>query len=740
MNKPGDSGGPTPGPALLERLPLLFLELDGAGKVVGGPSGGIAASLSLSAGECHGRTLPELIPGFREHGAVLEAALSGERGRFEGAIGPRVFDWTIEPRAGGGATLAGLDITELRATKSDLSVREEQLRLLVDTALDAVVTCDARSVIIDWNAEAEQLFGWKREEAIGLLLTDTIIPEDLRAAHAAGMRRYLDSGEGPVLGRRIEIEAVDRSGRRFPIELGINPIPTSTGLMFSAFLREITERVRQEQRLIGSEYRLRSALSAMEAGAWDFRLSPEAQLVEAQVDDRVAELLGNDAHVLPLERESILPEDRPLVERAWREHVGGNAPRYAVDYRRKASDGSVVWRREVGIKVADEASQEAPDFAGQLKSPFRVIGVVTDLTPAKSMEASLVDSRKLEAAGLIASQFAHDLNNVLTAISGHATIVELDQNLSERARDSIAVLKDAVARGGALTQNMLMVGRPVKGRRAQVDLARLVEDTARLARPILGTDIELSSDLEPGLPGVFLDANQLQQAILNLLINSRDAMGRHGKVRIDARRFDEAGGRVAVSVVDDGPGMPPEVLENATKAFFTTKGDKGTGLGLAMIKRMVDTEDGEMLIESELGRGTTIRLVFPASSAPTAGASRKPIRRVLIVEDHPLLRPMLSEALSNAGCTVEACGDGDAATGIASSFKPDLVVLDVNLPGRRGDEVAMDLRKRLGVEVPVLFVTGNNDFEVPDWRNVDLVRKPFELTDFTRRVLEFSVD
>ena len=117
---------------------------------------------------------------------------------------------------------------------------------------------------------------------------------------------------------------------------------------------------------------------------------------------------------------------------------------------------------------------------------------------------------------------------------------------------------------------------------------------------------------------------------------------------------DEAGGRVAVSVIDDSPGMAPEVLENATKAFFTTKGDEGTGLGLAMIKRMVDTEDGEMLIESELGQGTTIGLVFPASSARPG--LHKPIRRVLIVEDHPLLRPMLRPV----ECRVHggACGDG----------------------------------------------------------------------------------
>ena len=130
MNEPGDPSGPTPGPALLERLPLLFLELDGAGKVVGGPSGGVAAGLSLSASECHGRTLPELIPGFREHGRSRGGVPANAVVR--GAIGPRVFEWTIEPRAGSGAILAGLDITENRAAKSDLSVREEQLGCSLD--------------------------------------------------------------------------------------------------------------------------------------------------------------------------------------------------------------------------------------------------------------------------------------------------------------------------------------------------------------------------------------------------------------------------------------------------------------------------------------------------------------------------------------------------------------------------------------------------------------------------------
>ena len=680
--------------------------------------------------------------------AATRAGLEGRTVTTESTLGDRVYSVTIGPRRSEtgaviGTTAVGIDLTELHSARRDLAVRDEQLQTLMETALDALITCDTRSTIIGWNHEAEKIFGWTREEAVGQTLTETIIPPDLRGAHSAGMKRYLESGEGPVLGRRIEIEAVDRSGRRFPVELGINPIPTSAGLMFSAFIRDITERVGQEQRLLGSEYRLRNALAAMKAGAWDYRLDADGMIVEAITDDRTREILGDDAAVPPAGRTRIHDADRAEVAKAWSEHLVGEVSRYAVEYRRIGDDGDVVWVRELGSLVEIE-EDEADAFAGQLRRPRRMIGVVEDVTSAKLLEASLLDARKLEAVGTVASQFAHDLNNMLTAISGHVSLAEIVDGVPDRVRTSLDVIKGAVTRGRAITQNMLQLSRPhASGRRAgQIDCRRLVEETTRLAAPMLGNDIALEVEIQPDSPGVIVDGGQVQQAILNLLINARDAMDGRGAIRLSIHEFEDAdspiGARyLAIEVADDGPGMSPEVLEKAAMPFYTTKGSKGTGLGLSMIEGLVRAEGGRLVIESSEGVGTVIRMLFPVAVKTTRDStwSKSRVRRVLVVEDHPLLRPMLEEALSHAGCEVDSCADGEAAMATITEFTPDILVVDVNLPGVRGDQVAQQLRERIGRQVPVLFITGNNDFELPDWPSVRLIRKPFELPDFTELVL-----
>ncbi|MEE2972154.1 MAG: PAS domain S-box protein, partial [Planctomycetota bacterium] len=616
------------------------------------------------------------------------------------------------------------------------------LRTLVDTALDAVVTCDTDSVILDWNGEAEELFGWTRAEALGRRLTDTIVPPDLREAHAAGMRRYLDTGEGPVLGRRIEIEAVDRDGRRFPVELGINPIPTNSGLRFSAFLRDISERVAQEQRLVGSEYRLRGALAAMEAGAWDYRLDDQGGLVEAIADERSKELLGDDALLLPGFRASIHEEDRPKVAEAWRRHLAGETPRFSTQYRWIGPDGGQSWIRELANRVVGE--EEVEHFAGQLRAPRRVIGIVEDITAAKTLETSLVDARKLEAVGTVASQFAHDLNNMLTAISGHVSLAEIVSGIPERALASLEVIKGAVTRGRAITQNMLQLGRPQQsGRRpAEVDVRRLVEETTRLASPILGEDIRLETVVEASEPFVFGDGGQIQQGLLNLLINARDAMQGKGSIRVSILNrpgsAEDESDWIVFEVVDDGPGMTPEILEKASQPFFSTKGEKGTGLGLSMLRGLMEAEKGRLELESRVGAGTTVRMVFPARTGTVVREARPAVgrvRRVLVVEDHPLRRPRLAEALGHAGCKVDACGNGEEALELAERETPDIVVVDVNLPGMRGDQIAARIRELHAPGVPVVFITGNNDFETPDGSGIQLIRKPFELTEFTEVVL-----
>lgn len=746
------------GRELLESLPVVAFEVDREGRILPGACGGAHprrdAGWAIRAGE----SASAVFGSNARIVTMLDAAIAGGvRSTLDVPLDDRLFQVATSPRfdAEGaivGVSVLAIDVTDAREAKSALTARDAQLRLLVDTALDAVVTCDVNSTIVDWNSGAERLFGWSRDEAVGMSLTETVVPEDLRAAHNAGMKRFLATGEGPVLGRRIEIEAVDRSGRRFPIELAINPIPTPSGMLFSAFLRDISSRIDAERRLAGSEYRLRSALDAMRAGAWDLQLDSDGRVAEAESDDRAIELLGEDAMRLPAARNRVHPDDRELVARAWVSHLSGYEPRYDIEYRVVDDEGTIGWRRDLGMLVdVEDVDGAAPEFAGRVRRPRRVIGVVTDVTGAHDMAQSLAAARKLEAVGQVASSFAHDLNNVLAAVLGHAALASTLPDLPVRAKRSLETIREAVTRGRTFTQNMLMLGRPGRARRNQVDPAKIIADTERLARPILGEDMELAVDLEAELPRIECDGNQFQQAILNVLINARDATDQAGRVSIRARRTEEHDHRgrpfICVEIADDGPGMMPDVLNAATRPFFTTKGDRGTGLGLAMVDAFAGESGGRLRIESAPGAGTTIQMYLPAArgaAAPTVGEvvegdTTPPdpsATRVLVIEDHPLLRPMLVEALANGGYDVEGVADGDAALARPLDAAPHALVVDVNLPGRRGDEVAGALRGRIGADVPVLFITGNEEFHPPPWPRIALLRKPFELHELGERIDE----
>jgi len=747
----------------LNALPVVVFELDAKGRVLPGACGGAHSSNLPAWGLRVGETIAAILgEDARLTRLVDETLKGGVRSTVDVPLEDRVYLTTVGPRTdAAGATIgvliAGVDVTETREYRSRLDSRDEQLRLLVDTALDAVITCDVTSRIIDWNAGAERLFGWSRDEARGRTLGDTVIPPDLRAAHDAGMKRFLATGEGPVLGRRIEIEAVDRSGRRFPIELAINPIPTPGGMLFSAFLRDIGPRIAAERRLAGSEYRLRSALDAMRAGAWDLQLDDQGDITGFDVDDRARELLGEDAGSLPAARAAVHVEDRVLVARAWMAHISGATPRYEIEYRVLDAEGRIGWRRELGMRVDDEETDEGPAFAGRMRPPRRIIGVVTDETEAHEIADTLAAARKLEAVGQVASGFAHDLNNMLSAILGNATLAATPPDLPERTRKALETIKESISRGRALTRNLLMLGKPGRSRRNEVDPVAILRSTLELAGPILGPEIResLVLELDPETPRIECDANQLQQAVLNVLINARDAIEGVGRVTIRAGRSEAHSERgrpmVFVEISDDGPGMAPDVLAQATRPFFSTKGERGTGLGLAMVDVFAQEVGGRLEIDSAPGEGTTVRLLLPAvrgaalvgavpgggdheSTAPT---EERPLR-VLIVEDHPLLRPMLAEALANGGCQVKDAADGEGALSIAADFEPDVLVLDVNLPGMRGDLVATAVRDRLDRAVPVVFITGNADFQPPAWHGVHLLRKPFELHELIDRVFELA--
>ena len=611
-----------------------------------------------------------------------------------------------------------------------ISDPEEQLRQLVDTALDAVITCDTQSRILVWNTGAEKLFGWTSEEAVGMRLVDTIIPLEMREGHNQGMRRYLSTGEGPVLGQRIEIEAVDRHGRRFPVELSINPIRTKEGLSFSGFIRDISDRIESERQIREGEERLKLVLDAAEEGVWDLLFADDGTIAESVVSDRAQGLLGEGAGLIPTQRSGIHPEDMPSMVRAWSLLWDAKQDRFELEYRILGSEpGDYMWVRERGTVV-----RRHEDGA-----PQRAVGSVVNITQQRGLEAALLAAQKGEALGMLASGFAHDLNNILAAIQGHASLMKMASGKESRLADSLDVIDVAVARGKSLTRNMLQLGRPAQVRKGDVDFISIVKEAVDLVAPAMPKSIELEFDVRiPPGPRVHLSPEQLQQALLNLMINSRDAMPSGGRLTVALDVVVSEGGerRGVINVIDTGCGISKSDQDQVFRPFFTTKGLAGTGLGLAIVHGFILENNGQISVTSSPGEGTSIRIELPlvehsdsmgdfdVSDASVAGTKG---RRVLLAEDHPLLRPMLQEAMEYAGHVVDAAIDGNEAEAKGLLIQPDVMVMDIDLPGRRGDDVARFLREKWGVDVPVVFITGNLEFSEPDWPRTRLLRKPFDI-------------
>lgn len=606
----------------------------------------------------------------------------------------------------------------------------EHLQQLVDTALDAVITCDSDSRITVWNSGAERLFGWSTEEAIGLRLTDTIIPEEFREAHTAGMARYLRTGEGPVLGQRIEIEAIDRSGRRFPVELSINPIRNKDGLGFSGFIREISDRLEAERRIREGEERLQLIFDAADEGVWDYQFDESGRVVDAFHGEKARQLLGEDADRLPADRASLFEEDRQAVRRAWTLHWEGVEDVFNFEYRvRSSDDDGFRWVRERG-KVVRRTESGAP---------LRVVGSVVDVTARRRLEETLLIAQKGEALGLVAGGFAHDLNNVLSIIRGHTSILKHNKALDLAANESLDVIELAVARARTLTQNMLQLGRPMQTQRRATPINEVLEETLELSRPAMPKSIHIRHRLELTAQDViYLNAEQLQQVILNLMINARDAMEQGGSLDLVAFVRDTPDGsrRMAViQVVDSGCGIPEEFMETVFEPFFTTKGAAGTGLGLATAKKFAEDAGGSIRIVSRAGTGTTIELELPLQDreAPEpavpnpASSGRDEHARILLAEDHELLRPMLKGAIAMGGHVVDAVADATGVREVGLAARPDLMVMDIDLPGGRGNELAEEIRAHWQAEIPVVYITGNSSFNVGDDETTALLRKPFDL-------------
>ncbi len=396
--------------------------------------------------------------------------------------------------------------------------------------------------------------------------------------------------------------------------------------------------------------------------------------------------------------------------------------------------------------------------------PQRIyLSLAVDATERLNLEAQLRQSQKMESIGQLAGGIAHDFNNLLTVVNGHASLLMVNEKLTPKGAESLKEIIEAGKRAGALTRQLMTFSRKHEFNAQVVDLNEVVNHITKMLRRILGEDVSLQVEFAPGLPAILADLGMIEQVLLNLAVNSRDAMPRGGRLRIrtsaveigleEAKHNPEAspGKFVCLTFGDTGSGIAPEHLSRIFEPFFTTKDmDRGTGLGLATVYGIVKQHKGWLTVESVVGQGTTFFMYLPASNARGGALQLPPSEQkviggtetILVVEDEAPLLKLIHYVLESHGYKVLGCGSAKEALAIWKDHhdKIDLLLTDLILPeGMAGTELAKILqREKPGIKV--LCTSGYDAArlakEFPEGTKFTLIQKPFHARRLAETVFE----
>ncbi len=419
----------------------------------------------------------------------------------------------------------------------------------------------------------------------------------------------------------------------------------------------------------------------------------------------------------------------------------------AVDILNYKADGTPFWNALFTGPVFDEHGKLLYWFASQM-----------DITRRRVSEQSFRQAQKMEAIGQLTAGLAHDFNNLLQVVTGNLEVVEMRVRNDEAALQAVRHAQRAAQKGGKLTQQLLTFARKQRLDPKRINLNSLVVDFSEMLVRTLGEKVDLRLDLKPGLPYCTIDPVHMEMALLNVLINARDAMPKGGKVTVATTTLHDRdrteahhvpmGTYVVICVMDEGEGMSPEVARRATEPFFTTKG-LGTGLGLAMVHGFVQQSHGRLEIESETGRGTTVRMIFPVAAEravpttpesipdPATDPALEP-QTILLVEDSDDVRQVTDSYLRSQGYRVLSAPSGEAALQLLEQHgEVDLLFTDIMMPGgMNGLVLAERVRQRIPA-LPVLLTTGFMDELADQGINAStfvILVKPYRRTELLDRI------
>jgi PAS domain S-box-containing protein len=624
---------------------------------------------------------------------------------------------------------------------------EESLRKANETSIYGspvpVVAADAVGNVTMWNGAAEKDFGWSESEVRGSL--NPIIPPEESEAAAELHRRML---QGETL-TGIEVRRRRRDGTLLDISLSGTPLWDENGKVrgIIGFLADITERKRAELALREAEEKYRGIFENAVEGI--YQSTPDGKYISA--NPALARMLGfhspeelietSNAHPM----EYLDPEKRVEFQALMKKH--GRV--HGFQYQLRRCDDTLLWVSENAHAVRDAGG-----------NVLYYEGTVEDITRHRELEEQLRQMQKIEAIGRLAGGVAHDFNNILMAISSYAELLCRKLPEADSSRRYVDEIVRATDRGSSLTQGLLAFSRKQVLSPQIVDLNALIGDQINMLERLLGEAIVLRFQPGAGLGHTKVDPGQVQQVVMNLVINARDAMPDGGEVLIETANAEldpsasDSGARssseyVMISVTDTGCGIDDETKPHIFEPFFTTKEQgKGTGLGLATVFGIVKQSSGQIFLQSEPGMGTTFKVYFPrVEHMPVSANSERQSpsvaghETILLVEDQAAIRESAAEYLSENGYTVLQAQNGVEALEIVSQHTGmvHLLLTDVVMPKMSGKE----LSEKFAAVYPkarVVFMSGYSNNVLSNHQALDrkhlLLQKPFRLNALGQSIRE----
>jgi two-component system cell cycle sensor histidine kinase/response regulator CckA len=628
-----------------------------------------------------------------------------------------------------------------REFEIDLEVR---YRTLFEQSPDGIVLADVQGNIVEFNEAAHAMLGYTREEFAGLRLSDisTQGPREVREC----VDHVLNTG-------RTDFEATYRTkrGGTKTIQVHSRMMVLSGQTVMHAIWCDVTDRKKTEIELAKSEKFIKDILETVDEGFVvidrEYRILQANKAYLDQVKMSREKVVGR--HCYEISHRIHKPCFEMGEECAVRKTFEQGEPRAALHVHHD-KDGNSLYVETKSYPLKDPTGKTVT-----------AIEIINNTTEKKQLEEQLRHIQKMEAIGQLAGGIAHDFNNILTAITGYGSLMKMKMAEDDPLRNHLQQMLDAAERAAGLTRGLLAFSRKQEIRPRPVNLNVIIANMEKLLQRIIGEDVEIHVELASGELTVMADCGQIEQVLMNLVANARDAMAESGRLSIQTdtvvlddeflktHGYGKRGTYAQISVTDTGSGMNEKTRERIFEPFFTTKEvGKGTGLGLSIVYGLIKQHNGYIICSSEPGKGTTFTIYMPLSKRevhiqknfdphPTFGGAET----VLVAEDDAPVRALMKEVLTQYGyMVIEACNGEDAIIQFKKNReKVQLLILDFILPKINGKEVYDEIRK-LDPKIKAVFASGYTaDFLQQKGiagENINFVSKPILPADLLNKMRE----